>query len=121
MALPDRSWRSVDIRALAGRVDGCDAVVNLAGHNVFADRWNTESSASCATAACTARSNWPPRSSRRTSARAVFIQGSAIGFYGAHGDEELDESAASGSDLLAVICRECEEASAGLEGLGVGG
>ena len=23
-------------------VDGCDAVVNLAGHNIFADRWTTE-------------------------------------------------------------------------------
>ena len=23
-------------------VDGCDAVVNLAGHNLFADRWNSE-------------------------------------------------------------------------------
>ena len=23
-------------------IDGCDAVVNLAGHNLFVDRWNTE-------------------------------------------------------------------------------
>ncbi len=22
-------------------IDGCDAVVNLAGHNIFADRWNS--------------------------------------------------------------------------------
>ena len=47
------------------------------------------------------------------------MQGSAVGYYGA-GDEELDESSPSGSDMLAVICRECEEASAGLEGLSVG-
>ena len=23
-------------------VDGCDAVVNLAGHNIFADRWSSQ-------------------------------------------------------------------------------
>ena len=29
-------------RRLGSAVDGCDAVVNLAGHNIFAERWNAE-------------------------------------------------------------------------------
>ena len=101
------------------QIDGCDAVVNLAGHNIFANRWNTEikrklrdsrvHSAEQLAAAIKQARERPP----------VFVHGSAIGFYGAQGDEEFDESGGSGSDLLAVICREAEEVSAGLEGLGV--
>ena len=100
-------------------LDGCDAVVNLAGHNLFAERWTSEvkrklrdsrvHSAEQLSAAIKKAHN-PPR---------IFIQGSAIGFYGVRGDEELDESGSSGSDFLAVICRETEEASAGLEQMGV--
>jgi uncharacterized protein (TIGR01777 family) len=100
-------------------VDGCDAVVNLAGHNLFAERWNAEvkrkirdsrvyGSEHVASAIESARNR--PR---------VLVQGSAIGYYGPHGDEELDERSPSGSDFLAVVCREWEEASASVESLGV--
>ena len=100
-------------------VDGCDAVVNLAGHNIFADRWNTEIKRKIRDSRVYSAEQLVARSSRRTIGPEVFVQGSAIGFYGPHGDEELDESSPSGSDFLAVVCRECEEASAGLEDLGV--
>ncbi len=100
-------------------IDGCDAVVNLAGHNVFADRWSVlikrklrdsrVHSAEQISAAIKHARNRP----------GIFIQGSAVGFYGTRGDEVFDESGGSGSDFLAVICRECEEASAAVETLGV--
>ena len=47
------------------------------------------------------------------------MQGSAIGFYGPHGDEELTESSPSGNDFLAVVCRECEDVSRSIDTLGV--
>jgi uncharacterized protein (TIGR01777 family) len=100
-------------------VDGCDAVVNLAGHNVFADRWNVEikrklrdsrvKSAECLVAAIT-RARVRPK---------VYVQGTAIGYYGVRGDEEIDERSGSGTDFLAVLCRECEEVSERLEAEGV--
>jgi len=37
------------------------------------------------------------------------VQASAIGYYGPHGDEELDETSPSGADFLAVVCREWEQ------------
>src|SRR5262245_19773243 len=77
-------------------VDGCDAVVNLAGHNIVADRWSSQikrklrdsrvHSAEQIVAAITGARSRPQ----------VFVQGSAIGFYGARGEEELDESSPSG-------------------------
>ena len=49
----------------------------------------------------------------------VFVQGSAIGYYGPRGDEELTEASPPGSDFLARVCRETEEATEPLEGMGV--
>ena len=49
----------------------------------------------------------------------AYIQGSAIGFYGAQKDQELTESSPSGTDFLAVVCRECEDVSHALETLAV--
>lgn len=39
----------------------------------------------------------------------TLISGSAIGYYGAHGDEELDEHAGPGSDFLAEVVSEWEQ------------
>ncbi len=47
------------------------------------------------------------------------VQGSAIGYYGTHEDEEITESSPSGSDFLAVVCREWEEAAAPVASLDV--
>jgi hypothetical protein len=50
---------------------------------------------------------------------AVLIQASAIGYYGVHGDEILDEKASPGSDFAAQTCVVWEESSAPVEALGV--
>jgi uncharacterized protein len=47
------------------------------------------------------------------------VQGSAIGYYGPHGDEELTELSPSGRDFLAVVCRETEDVSSSIDSLGV--
>jgi uncharacterized protein (TIGR01777 family) len=93
--------------------------VNLAGHNVFAKRWNSDIKRKLRDSRVHSAEQLSSAIKQARTRPAVFVQGSAVGFYGARGGEELDESGSSGSDLLAVICRECEEASAGLEELGV--
>ena len=49
----------------------------------------------------------------------VLVQGSAVGYYGVHADKELTEQSPSGTDFMAVVCREWEEASHGAEAFGV--
>jgi uncharacterized protein (TIGR01777 family) len=100
-------------------VDGCDAVVNLAGHNVFADRWNSEVKRKLRDSRVHSAEQLSSAIKQSRNRPGIYIQGSAIGYYGARGDEVIDETGSSGSDLLAVICRESEEASAGLAELGV--
>src|SRR3954451_2189237 len=93
-------------------LDGCDAVVNLAGHNLFAQRWNAEVKRTIRDSRVYATENLVAAAAKARSRPGVLVQGSAIGFYGPHGDETLTEESPSGSDFMAVVCREWEEAAA---------
>lgn len=88
----------------------CDACVNLAGEPVAEGRWS---------AAKKARIRESRVRGTRTVAEAVaeggprvLVNGSAVGFYGSRGDEELTEASAPGQGFLADVCREWEEAAA---------
>jgi uncharacterized protein (TIGR01777 family) len=92
-------------------LEGVDAVVHLAGAGIGDHRW-TESY------------KRQVRDSRvegtRTLARAlagldrrpaVFVSGSAVGYYGDTGDVAVDESGPSGEGFLAELCRDWEAAA----------
>ena len=49
----------------------------------------------------------------------VVIQASAVGYYGATGDDVITEAHAPGNDFLAQVCEQWEAASAPLDDLGV--
>jgi len=100
-------------------VDGCDAVCNLAGQNVFGARWSAEIKRQIRDSRVYGAEQVVAAIARASQKPRVLVQGSAIGYYGNHDDEELTESSPSGSDFLAVVCRELEEAAAQVEPLGV--
>lgn len=93
-----------------GALEGCDAVVHLAGENLFARRWN----------AAFRKVLWDSRvigtrqivSSVRQmkTPPKVLVSGSAVGWYGYAGDEVFDESSGPGSGFLADLSREWEAA-----------
>ena len=99
-----------------GRVDaaglaGCDAVVNLAGAGVGDHRWTEaykvrirSSRVHGTTALAEAVATLEPRP-------RVFVNGSAIGFYGDTGARAVDESAPAGEGFLAALCEEWEAAA----------
>ena len=49
----------------------------------------------------------------------ILVSSSAIGYYGARGEEPLDEDAAAGRDFLAKLCVEWEAEAANASALGV--
>jgi uncharacterized protein (TIGR01777 family) len=100
-------------------VDGCDAVVNLAGHNLFAERWSSAVKAKIRDSRVYAAQQVVTAIRQAQARPRVLVQGSAIGYYGPRGDEELTEESPMGSDFLARVCRESEEATEPVEGLGV--
>jgi hypothetical protein len=100
-------------------VDGCDAVVNLAGHNLFAERWNAEVKRKIRDSRVYGTEHVVAAIRQARNRPRILVQGSATGYYGVRGDEELNESSPSGADFLAVVCREWEQASDPVETLGV--
>jgi uncharacterized protein len=97
------AWQPEDEPAPVAALAGRDAVVHLAGENV-AQRWSDDAKRRI-------------RSSREHGTRhlvagieaadprpRVLVSSSAVGYYGPHGDEKLDEQTAAGSDFLADVC-----------------
>ncbi len=99
-------------------LDGCDAVVNLAGQNLFAKRWNAAIKRTIRDSRVYSTENIVAAIGKARDRPKVLVQASAIGYYGPHRDEEHTEDSPSGTDFLAVICREWEEASHGAEAYG---
>ncbi|MEU9140384.1 TIGR01777 family oxidoreductase [Streptomyces sp. NPDC048404] len=98
---------------------GCAAVVNLAGAPVAGRPWTSAYKrmirdsrvlGTATLAEAVASLDEPPR---------VFVNGSAIGFYGDTGDHAVDESAPPGDGFLPSVCVEWEEATAPAQEAGV--
>jgi uncharacterized protein (TIGR01777 family) len=89
-------------------IESADAVVNLAGENLGDKRWTPQRKAQLrdsrvlptrSLAAAIAASSSPP---------PVFLSASAVGYYGASGDEPKPEDAPAGRDFLSNLCEDWE-------------
>lgn len=104
-------------------VASCDGVIHLAGENVFARRWNTAfkqmlvDSRVLSTLNVVQALSRNPR--RADGSPKVLVNASAIGWYGPHGDEELDENSPPANDFLAKLCVEWEKQARDAEKHGV--
>jgi|SRR5438067_6374246 len=103
----------------ASTVDGADAVVNMSGANIAARRWTDsfkneimESRVQSTRAFVEA-----VRAARRKP--RVFVNASAVGFYGGRRDEEVTEASPAGNDFLAEVCKASEAEAVRAEDLGV--
>jgi uncharacterized protein len=96
----DTSWRHA--------LERSEAVINLAGESIAGRRWTPERKREIRASrmeptkvlvSAIATASRPP---------AVFVNASAVGFYGVHGDEALTEQSPSGNDFLGSLCRDWE-------------
>ncbi|MFC9645048.1 TIGR01777 family oxidoreductase [Streptomyces mirabilis] len=112
-------WDPDGQRMDAAGLAGCAAVVNLAGAGVASRRWteaykrkilDSRVRGTATLAAAVASLDERPR---------VFVNGSAIGFYGETGDRVVDESAPPGEGFLPSVCVAWEGAAAPAREAGV--
>jgi uncharacterized protein len=101
------------------RLEGLDAVVHLAGENVSGLRWTDEKKKAIRDSRVFGTRSMIETFDKLAEKPKVFISGSAIGFYGDRGDEELTESSSAGKTFLADVCREWESESRRAEDLGI--
>ncbi|MFI9752429.1 TIGR01777 family oxidoreductase [Streptomyces collinus] len=114
-------WDPEDGRVDAAGLAGCHAVVNLAGAGVGDRRWTdaykqrirdsrVKGTAALAGAVASLDAEERPR---------VFVNGSAIGYYGETGERTADESTPAGEGFLPELCVEWEGATAPAQEAGV--
>ncbi len=92
-------------------LDGVDAVINLSGAGIGDRRWTDEYKRELLDSRLRTTELLATSIAAAERRPAVFLSGSAIGWYGPRGDEQLDESSAAGEGFLADICRQWEAAA----------
>src|SRR3954447_2923972 len=98
-------WNPTTQQAPAAALEGRDGIVHLAGEDV-AQRWTDEAKRAIRESREVGTSNLVEglRALPDDRRPRVLVSGSASGYYGPHGDEEITESAAPGVDFLAEVC-----------------
>jgi uncharacterized protein (TIGR01777 family) len=94
------------------RIEGFDAVVNLAGESIAEGRWTDEKKRRIRESRVKGTKLLGDALANLTKPPKTFICASAIGYYGNRGNETLTESSAPGDDFLAEVCVEWEKATA---------
>lgn len=98
---------------------GSDAIINLCGAPILDKKWNAQRKQLLIDSR-TQPTKRLVEALKQTGARAkVLISGSAMSYYGSHGDEELTESAENGDDFSAQLCRLWEDEANKAINLGV--
>ena len=106
------SWDPVGGTLDPGALDGVGAVVNLSGAGIGDHRWTDAYKRELVQSRLAATGLLARTIAGSSTRPPVFLSGSAIGAYGARGDEELTEASALGTDFLADLCRQWEAATA---------
>ena len=112
-------WDGKNVESWASSLSEIDAVINLAGESIGSFPWSQ-------------RRKQLFRESRLDAGKAlisaihtanhrpgIFIQASAVGFYGPHGSELVDETCKTGDDFSARLCVDWEASTAQAESLGM--
>jgi uncharacterized protein len=101
------------------QLEGLNAVIHLAGEGVAGLRWTEEKKKAIRDSRVLGTRTVIDLFSKLKDRPKVFIAGSAMGFYGDRGDDEMTESSPSGDGFFPEVCREWEAESRRAEDLGI--
>ena len=112
------AWQPEQGPAPAAALSGRDAVVHLAGENV-AQRWGDDAKRRIRESRELGTRNLVAGIEAAEPRPCVLVSSSAVGYYGPHGDERLDEDTPPGHDFLAEVCVSWEREACRAEGFGL--
>ncbi len=136
---PEKARNTLPLGVIPFKWDGCspevlfplisasDAVINLAGESIAGEnllailskRWNDKRKKHIQQSRVSIGKALVEAISASEKKPRIFIQASAVGFYGASGDEKITEKTPNGNDFLAETCRIWENSTAALEEMGI--
>jgi uncharacterized protein (TIGR01777 family) len=100
------------------RVADYDIIINLAGASIFS-RWTAKRKRLIRDSRILTTRNLVDAISRRKGKKTILLSTSAVGYYGFHGDEALDEGSPAGDDFLATLSQDWESSALEAEKYGV--
>lgn len=95
----------------AASLEGLGAVINLAGVGIGDKRWTPARKQQILESRTKSTRLLATTLSGLATKPAVFVSGSAVGYYGGRGDEILTEESPPGDDFLADVCVQWEAAA----------
>lgn len=112
-------WAPGQGRLDAAALEGVDAVVHLAGENLFSLGWSEEKKRRIRRSRVEGTDLLARSLAGLERTPGVLVSASAVGYYGDRGDEPLDEDAPPGEGFLAGVCRDWEAATRPAEEAGL--
>ncbi len=120
-------WQNTDIEALSRLIEENDAVINLAGESIAGEnllgiltkRWTKEGKKRIQQSRVDMGETLVKAIDMAAKKPRVFIQASAVGYYGMTGDEPINENKPKGDDFLAETCAIWEDSTAMLDEMGI--
>lgn len=88
-----------------------EAVIHLAGENIATGRWTQTKKDKILRSRVEGTRQLAEYCAGLATRPKIFFSASAIGYYGNHGDETVDETSTSGSNFVAEVCRVWEQAA----------
>ena len=106
-----REWDAGTSEDLAGIVNGAWAVINLAGENLASGRWTEKHKAEILESRTRSVDAVVEAINGAEQKPEVYIQASAIGYYGSRGNESLNENNLPGDGFLPEVTVKWEQAA----------
>lgn len=104
---------------LVKEMNKSDAVINLAGENIFGQRWTDEVKKRIYNSRIENTNKLVEAIKHAEQRPEVMVSASAAGYYGGRGTDVLDEEEPAGDDFLAKVCVDWEKAARPVEENGV--
>jgi uncharacterized protein (TIGR01777 family) len=112
-------WDGRSVQGWGHLVEGAGAIFNLAGENIGESRWTEARKRAIIESRVQAGQAVSAAVARATRKPGVVIQASAVGFYGSHEDEIINEKSPPADDFMSQICQQWEPTTAAVEQAGV--
>lgn len=114
-----QTWQTNAVTGWAQVVDGADVLINCAGTSIAGLRWTKKKRAAILNSRVHATRALVEAVRQARHQPKVILQTSAIGIYGEHGAEVVDESTPPGTGFMAEVVQAWENAATGFSGPGV--
>ncbi len=111
-------WDGMTARGWGERIEDA-AVINLAGENIAAGRWNAQKKRDIVESRMAAGSAVVQAAAKAAVKPRVVVQASAVGYYGDRGEQVLKETSLPGKGFLAETAVKWEQSTRDVEDMGV--